>query len=274
MREHGFLLSSEPAKRELRGSRCFKKGSARHAPKGAAAGAVFLRPLAGPGRSGYWCAAPFIWRTADAPSSRPPGSTIPEGDELHGIISFPTARRPGCVVRRAEDPPMSELGSIDSDRYKLVRGLVNTMYDGLVGQVIADIKALPDSCRQSGDDSKLRNVWEEFKYQVQREEFVMFDAYAQTIQDICTKRLHAVERDRQQLLWLWTDEYLDVWTDQDEVSLDDWVAEDITAELYRRVEHVAVNEDLEVDPDEERDRERYEEDMAPYRERDEEDGAQ
>jgi hypothetical protein len=65
-----------------------------------------------------------------------------------------------------------------------------------------------------------------------------------------------------------------VWIRQDTVSPDDWVPEDITAELYRRVAHVAVNEDLEVDPDEERDRERFEQDMAPYRERDEEDGAQ
>src|ERR1700722_3269348 len=37
MRERGYLLSSEPAKRGLHGSRCYDRSSTCHAPKGAAA---------------------------------------------------------------------------------------------------------------------------------------------------------------------------------------------------------------------------------------------
>jgi hypothetical protein len=155
---------------------------------------------------------------------------------------------------------MSEFASIDRSRYELVSGLVKTMYDALVGQVIADIKALPDSCRQSGDDSKLKDVWEEYKYQVQRDESGMFELYVQVIRDICTRRVRGVERDRQQLLWLWTEGFLDLWGDKEEVSLDDWDPEAIAAKLYECISDVAGNEELEVDPDEERDRERYEED--------------
>jgi hypothetical protein len=159
---------------------------------------------------------------------------------------------------------MSEFLSLDRDRYELVCRLVKSMYDGLVGQVIADIKALPDSCRQSGDDSKLKDVWEEYKYQLQREQSAMFELYVQVIQDICTRRVEGIERERQQLLGLWTEGYLDLWVREDTVSLADWDLEAITAELYQRVSDVAVNEELEVDPDEERDRERFEEDMRLF----------
>ena len=157
---------------------------------------------------------------------------------------------------------MSEFGSIDRDRYELVCRLVKSIYDGLVRQVVADVKALPDSCRQSGDDSKLKDVWEEYKYQIQRDESGMFDLYVQTIQAICTRRVEGVERDLQQLLWLWTEGYLDLWVGRDELSLDDWIPDAIVAELYDRVSDVAGNEELEVDPDEERDRERYEDDTG------------
>src|SRR5581483_8818139 len=40
---------------------------------------------------------------------------------------------------------MSEIGSRDRDRYELVGCLVKSMFDRLVGRVIADIKALPDN---------------------------------------------------------------------------------------------------------------------------------
>ena len=60
------------------------------------------------------------------------------------------------------------------------------MYNGLVAVVIADIKALPDNCRQSGDDSNLKDVWEEFKDHLQNEQSNFFCqyAFAHTIQSI------------------------------------------------------------------------------------------
>jgi hypothetical protein len=162
---------------------------------------------------------------------------------------------------------MSEIGRIDAERYELVCSLVKSMYDRLVGQVIADIKALPDSCRQSGDDSKLKDVWEEYKYQIQREEFLSFELYVHVIRGICATRVQELERDRQQLLWLWTEGYLDLWVRADKVSLDDWNPDAIAAveaELYDRVANIAVNEEFEVDPDEERDRDRFRRDVEEF----------
>src|SRR5262249_23694424 len=74
-----------------------------------------------------------------------------------------------------------------------------------------------------------------------------------------------LERECQQLLWLWTEGYLDRWAEQDEVSIDEVVDEDIVQELYNRVCDVAANEPLTTDPDEDDDRERDEQDMDLFR---------
>jgi hypothetical protein len=152
-------------------------------------------------------------------------------------------------------------GSLDADRLRLVGLIVNVLYDELVKVVIADIKALGERCRQSGDDSGLSDVWEEFKYQMQRELSIYFDAYEDTIRGICENRVATLEREKQLLLWLWTDAYFDQWYEKDEVSAEDCDLDAISKEVYDRVCVVAEGEELAFDPDENRDRERYEDDV-------------
>src|SRR5215813_11165104 len=160
---------------------------------------------------------------------------------------------------------MDEPSWLDKDRYELVNTVVAAMYQRLVETVIAGIKSLPDNCRQSGEDSNLTDVWEEFKYQLQEDQSLFFDLYEQTIQQLCSHAVTKLERECQQLLWLWTEGYLDRWAEQDEVSIDEVVDEDIVQELYNRVCDVAANEPLTTDPDEDDDRERDEQDMDLFR---------
>ena len=54
--------------------------------------------------------------------------------------------------------------------------------------------------------------------------------FASPVQDICARRVQGMGREEQQLLWLWSDGYLDLWAKKDD--------------------DVASNEELEVDPDE------------------------
>src|SRR6202035_5436185 len=58
MREHGFLLSSKPAKRGSEGSRCFQRSSTCHAPKGAAARCCSLKALGWAWKERLWYVAP------------------------------------------------------------------------------------------------------------------------------------------------------------------------------------------------------------------------
>ncbi len=150
---------------------------------------------------------------------------------------------------------MAEIGNLDSDRLALVKQLAESMYNGLVAVVIADIKALPDNCRQSGDDSNLKDVWEEFKDQLQNEQSIFFDAFAHTIQSLCSKRVSELDADRKLLLWLWSEGYLERWVNEDEVLLADLDANHVNEELYRRICDVAASEPFADDPDEDRDAE-------------------
>src|ERR1700722_13667063 len=142
---------------------------------------------------------------------------------------------------------MAEMDSVDKERLDHVAGIVEAMYGVLVKQVIAVIKALPDRCRQSGDDSVLKDVWEEFKYQLQREESVFFDAHETTIRDFCGSFVAGLDRERQGLLWLWSEGYCR-WTEND-IPWGDAVQEAVTQEVYDRVRDIANNENLAADPD-------------------------
>lgn len=155
---------------------------------------------------------------------------------------------------------MAELDSFDELRLARAERVAKAMYSKLVEKVIAEIKALPENCRQSGDDSVLKDVWEEFKYQFQREHSVVFAAYEDTIQRMCAGYISELDREQQQLLWIWSKAYFH-WDDEDdEMPWGDFVKGDVAQELYDRVCDVANNEELVVDPDDERDRERYEDD--------------
>lgn len=146
---------------------------------------------------------------------------------------------------------MAELGHLHSDRLALVDQLANDMYNVLVAEVIGEIMELPDNCRQSGDDSKLGDVWEEFKWQLQNDESIYFEAYVDTIQAICLRHVATLDTDRQRLLWLWSEGYLRQWASEDTVTLTDIDLSDIDNELYRRVCYVAINEPLRYELEEE-----------------------
>jgi hypothetical protein len=117
-----------------------------------------------------------------------------------------------------------------------------------------------DSCRQSGDDSKLADVWEEFKYQVQREGSAAFELYEDLIRDIGARPIRVLDPEQQQLLWLWSNGFSSSWVDKDVVSIDDFEHGPVATELYDRVCAVASDEELAIDPDAERDQERYTDD--------------
>jgi hypothetical protein len=61
-------------------------------------------------------------------------------------------------------------------RKQEVRAVLKQKYEFYRDQVIAKIRELGPECRQSSDDSLFEDVWEEFKYQVQREESGVFEA--------------------------------------------------------------------------------------------------
>ena len=105
-----------------------------------------------------------------------------------------------------------------------------------------------------GDDSGLVNVWEELKYQVQREESFSFDAYIDVIEQICNEKLDNHHCTFHRILWTQTDvdsclySYYDD-NDEDELPGDDEIFEAVVTHIRNTVLEVAENEDLLFDPD-------------------------
>ena len=125
--------------------------------------------------------------------------------------------------------------------------IIEAKYEYYCDSIVQIVQELPEDCRQSGEDSALADVWEEFKYQVQREESVMFAAYEDTITAICQNLIEKLPKHELDLLWLVTDGYFD-WDEQ--AGPPDKV-EYVVNELYSRVSTLASDEDLKYDPDEE-----------------------
>ena len=145
-----------------------------------------------------------------------------------------------------------------------VRRILQKKYSAYRDEVVAIIKSLPPESRQSGDDSGLEDVWEEFKFQVQHEESGMFGIYAETIESLCADLVRKMPAHEQDLLWLDCDGYFD---HDDNKRLPDRgeLIEGVANELYGKVVELANDEELKFDPDEARQLADFEDDMAPYR---------
>ncbi len=126
--------------------------------------------------------------------------------------------------------------------------ILTAKYDDYARQVIERIKKLPPECRQSGDDSLLEDVWEEWKYQLQRRESVLIGLYEETIRDICTGVVESLPPHERELLWLYSDGSFDHEEDTGPPAANQ-IVEDVVEELYQRVWNIAVDEELKVDPD-------------------------
>ena len=145
-----------------------------------------------------------------------------------------------------------------------VRRILQKKYSAYRDEVVGIIKSLPPESRQSGDDSGLDDVWEEFKFQVQREESVTFDLYAETIEAFCKDVAKNLPDHELELLWLDSATYFDHDDDHGPAARGELIA-GVTQEIYGKVLEMANNEELKFDHDEEHQVAMFEEDLAPYR---------
>jgi hypothetical protein len=146
---------------------------------------------------------------------------------------------------------MDQPSPFDKTRLRRIERTARELYDTLEHRVVNHIKALPDTCRQSGDDSGLADVWEEFKYQCQRQESAFFDMYLDTIDGLCAKPISEMDDARATLLWLWSEAFIswDFDCDNRDKPGRSELNDAIRNELFNRVRSRACDEDLLHDPD-------------------------
>jgi len=144
------------------------------------------------------------------------------------------------------------------------REFAELRYEALVNEAVSDFKKFPKECRLLNNG--LQDFWEEFKYQMQRDESVHFEVYEETIHTYCRSTVETLKDDDLSVLWTGTDEYF---YKADEVPPFPTGAEThdaIEEEFYTRICNRANDEPLLHDPDEERDRARFEEDQRIFME--------
>lgn len=88
----------------------------------------------------------------------------------------------------------------------IVAAWAKKLGDTLVKDAIAALEHMDSNEMLSGDDSGLKNVWEEICVQVQDEESFFWDAYVETMSDLLAGFVELLESDARLALWAVTDE--------------------------------------------------------------------
>lgn len=116
----------------------------------------------------------------------------------------------------------------------------------LTDQVISKVKELPESCRQSGEDSNYLDVWEEYCAQVQGEHSVMFGLYESTVEGFCESALDALTPSARMSLWVTSEAFGELDFEDDGESMFYPHVDRMVDELHERVRTEAANVELET----------------------------
>lgn len=130
------------------------------------------------------------------------------------------------------------------DRDTLIRPAVERRIKQLVQEAIADIRKLPGE-GLSGDDSGLKDVFEEWADQIAFQHSIFFDAYDALVWSVCTELVSKLGDAEIAVLAAYSDEFGDYSCTQEFIetqSLDGFDAVGaVTNRLYRALEEFGVN---------------------------------
>lgn len=94
----------------------------------------------------------------------------------------------------------------------IVTMLASKLSDNLFKDAIKELKEMSPQEMLSGEDSCLKNVWEEICVQVQDERSGFWDVYEETIDGLLAIKIEALDSNERLALWLTTDtgrDYID-----------------------------------------------------------------
>ena len=135
----------------------------------------------------------------------------------------------------------------------LLQAIVATCTDDLVSSLVATLRGLSANTEndRGGQGRGLANLWEEYKYQFQREHTDFEDRYQRVVWPLCREAVGKLSLALQQLLWLETDDFDEHDSNEEQVTLADFDPSLVVTSIYRRLGDVANNEPLIFDPDQE-----------------------
>jgi hypothetical protein len=122
------------------------------------------------------------------------------------------------------------------------RSLVEKSFAHHAARIIGRLRRLDPSCLQSSD-SRLGNVWEEYKVQVQLEHSLFFSFYSDAIRRVVEEAVDSMHPRTVAVLWRLTPE-AEEWGAEDSGVHATLLAEAVVDELLRRIQRIAANESL------------------------------
>lgn len=112
-------------------------------------------------------------------------------------------------------------------RDKIIKDIAESRCRKVSGKIVRDLQKMTEGM-QSGDDTPLKNVWDEICVQVQGEYSVMWDAYLDTITSLIRDEVEKLDIQTKQAIWLQTDEGIDWEIDNEDQNTATYCVEDIT----------------------------------------------
>lgn len=105
-------------------------------------------------------------------------------------------------------------------RNKIIAGIAESRCRKISGAIVRCFQKMTEGM-QSGDDTSLKNLWDEICVQVQGQQSVAWDLYLDTIRLVIQGEVEKLDAQTKQAIWLQTDEGID-WEmnneDQDAVT--------------------------------------------------------
>src|SRR5262249_53262429 len=87
---------------------------------------------------------------------------------------------------------------------EIIRQMAERQCEHLCRKVILALQKMTD-CLLSGDDSLLKNVWDEMCVQVQGQESGFWEAYLNTLEQLISQQVQPLETTIKQAIWLQTE---------------------------------------------------------------------
>lgn len=115
---------------------------------------------------------------------------------------------------------------------KILEKVADKACNKISTKVIRNLQKMTD-CMLSGDDSSLRNIWDEICVQVQGEESFYWDTYLDTVSSLILKEISSLDEEIKQAIWFQTEEGLyweDDEEDQEDIFDEDQISEHILKE--------------------------------------------
>lgn len=112
---------------------------------------------------------------------------------------------------------------------RVVRKLAESVCDRITRRVVTSLQRMQDLL--SGDDTGLRNTWDEICVQVQGEYSYSWDAYEETVRSLVETRVEELSDFEREAIWLQTPDGQDWDFDAEEPDSNPVVTEDIVEYL-------------------------------------------